>query len=458
MTVQPVEIEAGSLASGPIHGERLAYRLGPDAAGGDLRMRWPPGDATDAVLRITVAREQWDIARLELTTTDGVVAASAPVDHSDAFEHVDIALAASVVAAVGARGGRLRVADGHEPLVIFGQNTPWSPRLVTAPAGDVPDPREALLGALASPLSLQAFGWKLGCVLDGLADLHRMTGEARFVDRMRSHLAEYLDDRGTLTYQDPWGGVRHDEIYGIEGMLPLVGLARTEQREHALRLCATHAARARRADGAVADTGVLTTEGMYTVAYPLAVLGELADDQSMLDDAAHQLRVRIPALHVDGVRLRRYDDGSIEFPNWIRAWTWSLLGLARTLPILRGRTVTHDLEAEFAQLAQRALELRGPDLLWTTYPREPSTPVETSGSAGLAAALAIGARSGLLPLARLDDARETQARLMDYVGPEGLLGGASQANKDGERLQRSPRRVNSQVGMGLLGQLIAHTW
>ena len=132
MTVQPVEIEAGSLASGPIHGERLAYRLGPDAAG-DLRVRWTPADATDAVLRITVAREQWDIARLELTTTDGVVAASAPVDHSDAFEHVDIALAASVVAAVGARGGRLRVADGHEPLVIFGQNTPWSPRLVTAP-------------------------------------------------------------------------------------------------------------------------------------------------------------------------------------------------------------------------------------------------------------------------------------------------------------------------------------
>jgi rhamnogalacturonyl hydrolase YesR len=314
---------------------------------------------------------------------------------------------------------------------------------------------DRFLAGIASPASLQAFGWKLGCVLDGLDDLSRAMDDARFAGRSRSHLAEYFDADGGLRYQDPWGETRRDEIYGIEGLLPLAALARSGDVASALRLCDGYLAHARRGDGAIRDNAMLSTEGMYTVAYPLALLGAASGSEDMLADAALQLRVRIAALRDDGILLRRYEDGRIEFRDWIRAWTWYLLGLARTIPLLAPHLETADLTAELASVCREARALRRDDGLWCTYPKDASTPVETSGSAGIAAAFAIASRGGLVGPEWFDEARVTFHALLPWVGGEGMLGGASQANKGGERLQRSPHRVNSQVGMGLLGQLLA---
>ncbi|MBC7927866.1 MAG: glycoside hydrolase family 88 protein, partial [Bryobacteraceae bacterium] len=80
---------------------------------------------------------------------------------------------------------------------------------------------------------------------------------------------------------------------------------------------------------------------------------------------------------------------------------------------------------------------------------------DTSGSAGIAAALAIGVREGWLDAKARSAAAKTLAGLRAHLTPDGFLGGVTQANKAGEGLQRGDYRVIYQMGVGIMGQLIA---
>jgi rhamnogalacturonyl hydrolase YesR len=95
------------------------------------------------------------------------------------------------------------------------------------------------------------------------------------------------------------------------------------------------------------------------------------------------------------------------------------------------------------------------DGLWAAYVDDPGLAADTSGSAGIAAALALGARIGILPQAAAVAALRSLDGLQRHLTPDGFLGGATQANRGGEALQRSDYRVLSQMAMGLQAQLIA---
>jgi rhamnogalacturonyl hydrolase YesR len=97
--------------------------------------------------------------------------------------------------------------------------------------------------------------------------------------------------------------------------------------------------------------------------------------------------------------------------------------------------------------------LPGADGLWTCFLDQPDTGVETSGSAGIAASLALGARHGLLPERYLDIASECLHALTAYLTPDGILSGVSQHNAGGVELQLGGYRVLSQMGMGLMASL-----
>lgn len=406
-------------------------------------------------LRITIARDLWGTSDLVAHGRRGEIG-RVMLDHVDAFEHVDMVLRPCDPPEID--DGIVLSIDGPETVDVFGLGAGeggfFSPRLFNVEAHPS-RPMQRLLDGIASPASLQPFGWKLGCVLDGLLDLAAGSGESRFLHRARAHLAEFFDVDG-LSYQDPWGRPVRGSIYGIEGLLPLAALARLGEVERARVMCDDFLPTFRRADGALSDHGMLSTEGMYTVAYPLALIGALAGREAFLTDAALQLRARVRELRDGGILLRHYEDGRVEFRDWLRAWTWYLLGLARTVPVLAEAGLeVGDLRAELGEIAEASLRWRGADGLWHTYVDDPRTPLETSGSAGIAAAWAIGARDGLLDPSWSDRARETANGLFPYVAAEGVVSGASQANKGGERLQRSRYRVNSQVGTGLLAQLVA---
>lgn len=81
--------------------------------------------------------------------------------------------------------------------------------------------------------------------------------------------------------------------------------------------------------------------------------------------------------------------------------------------------------------------------------------MDTSGSAGLAAALARAHTAGWLPVEARQAAQKAFAGLRKYLTPDGLLAGAAQSNKGGDGLQRGDYRVIYQMGMGLQAQLVA---
>lgn len=80
---------------------------------------------------------------------------------------------------------------------------------------------------------------------------------------------------------------------------------------------------------------------------------------------------------------------------------------------------------------------------------------DNGGSAGIAAALALGVKAGLLSAAMREPAARAAQALSAALTPDGFLKGVAQVNKGGEALQRDDYRVISQFGMGLLAQLYA---
>jgi Predicted unsaturated glucuronyl hydrolase involved in regulation of bacterial surface properties, and related proteins len=448
---------AGLRAASPAHRAWPTFLVG-DSGENELRLYWADTQdlARPLCLRVTIARESWEMASLVALGRWGEIG-RALLDHVDAFEHVDLWLRPSAEADVG--GGIALRLESPGQVAVFGpgagEGGRLGPRLFPAGAR-APGSLARLLDGLASPASLQAFGWKLGCVVDGLLDLGEVTGEERFARRAEAHLSEFLAADGTLEYHDPWGRPVRGGVYGIEGLLPIAALARLGETDRAIAQCEQFLRDYRRDDGVVLDHDMLSAEGMYTVAYPLALVGFRAGREDFIASALRQLRVRAEALYDGDVLLRRYEDGRVEFRDWIRAWTWYLLGLARVAPILAAAGVDVAPERErLAVLARAAAEHRAPDGLWHTFVRDASTPLETSGSAGIAAAWALGARAGLLDAGWRAQAASAADALIPLVGAEGALTGASQANKDGDRLQRARYRINSQMGSGLLGQLVA---
>jgi rhamnogalacturonyl hydrolase YesR len=131
------------------------------------------------------------------------------------------------------------------------------------------------------------------------------------------------------------------------------------------------------------------------------------------------------------------------------------LGLTRTIIALEGLLDVTAAREEAVRLAKWIVPYQLPSGLWSVFVDEPRLRPDTSGSAGIAAALALGAAHGWLD----DDACEAAVKCLDglkpYLTPDGFLGGASQSNKGGPELQRSDYRVIYQMGMGLMAQLIA---
>jgi rhamnogalacturonyl hydrolase YesR len=414
-----------------------------------------------AWLRLTVALEVWEDAEVEVRLTRSRrILGRLALHYCDVFEVVELALSARDAVAAQQEGVELRLAKGTGPVYLFGGAEPggvppvFRPHLLRVESGV--DRTRRFFEQFNSLASIQQFGWKEGCVLDGLYDLHAAFPSYGFGETIERHLAQFLDDRQQLRYEDPWGRIADGRIYGIEGTLPFAVLARVHPEHPALKLMTDYYQTEGRADGALYDEGMVSAEGNYTIAYPLAVVAAQRKSRELEDKAIRQLHIRRQWL-VDGedLYLRCYEDGERKFRNWIRAYTWYMLGLVRTLHQLPHRQDVEVLKEEFVRIANIALSHQQPDGLWRVFVDDPDVIADTSGSAGIAAALSLGVRDGLLPRSILVRTNRALSGLQRYLTPDGLLGGASQANKNGEGMQRSRYRIVSQMGMGLMAQLIA---
>ncbi|MBK9125504.1 MAG: glycoside hydrolase family 88 protein [Chloroflexi bacterium] len=414
---------------------------------------WP------ARLRVAVAIDERDARRITVKLVDsGRTLGLLDIRYAHIFQPFELLLSAENAAAAARHGVTLHLDGGSTPLWLLHNpdgNHGLSHALMPHLLGPVDSPASsAFIDRLASLDSLQFFGWQEGCVLVGLRDLAEcgLLSTSRADAAIRAHMAMFFDAEGRLDYEDDWSRPRAGDIYGIECTLPFAVMAGVMPDHPAI-----HSALGfwrslwEQQGGAIQDPDMLSAEGSYTVAYPLAVIGQQRGEPEWTAMALAQLRLRRALFDGESHALRILPDGSRTFVNWCRGVAWSLLGLTRTLAVLPDPP--EDLLRDVQRLGEWALRHRT-GALWPTFLGEPDTPVDTSGSAGIAAALAIAARHGWLSGDARAAASETLDALHAYLTPDGFLGGVAQVNKAGEGLQRDPYRVISQFGMGLMAQLM----
>jgi len=432
------KVEAAETA--PPAGERISFGWRGVALRGEVKLNFP---APGRRLRIANALDSREPRVVDVLAADGARVGAFDLRYAYAGQLFELELPSPQ------RQISLRQSMGQGTTWVLTSGAPEAllPHFLMEEGG--PSPKQEFEQRLRGVESAQPFGWLQGCVLDALRDL-------RWRKELHAHLRLHLPDDERLVYEDPRSRPADNEFHSIEETLPVALMAFERPRHNAIDLAIAYWMKGRDAEGCVVGGGSTTCEGSYTVAYPMAAVARLRRDRELEDLAIRQLRLRRDRLaSADAIVLRRLPDNRTTYRNWARGVAWYMLGLARTLEVLRDRADLEDLRAELRRAVAWVLPLQRPDGLWNCYLDEPPTQAETSGSAGIATAVAKAANLRLVGEHDKDAVRRALAALEDRLTPDGFLSGVSQSNRAGEELQRSGYRVISQMGMGLMGQLMA---
>jgi rhamnogalacturonyl hydrolase YesR len=429
-----------------------------DAKVPPLLLAWPelPVAESPTHFRIAVGLDERDEKTVEVFLPQSQrIIGTMELRFVSQFQVYQLPLTPSDVADLRREGLALRLTRGSE-LEIFtgGANLPaaLSPHLLVPGTAK---PMEEFLARMNSLACVQMFGWMEGCVLDGLIDLSELTAHAGMRDMAQQHLALFFRD-GKLIHENPFSVPSDGRIFSIEESLPFAALARLEPQNPMLQLPLVDWPKRRRPNGSIQDGPHLTSEAAYTVAWPMALIAKTQGSEALMQDALYQVRLR-QAKFFDGREFWRVvtESGNKINRNWARGIAWQILGLTRTLTVAKERQDIGDLITHLQRFASWVIALQRPDGLWSVFAEDQKLTPDTAGSAGIAAALAIGARHGWLDERAMAAARATLKGLQAHLTPDGFLDGVSQSNKGGEDLQRSDYRSIYQMGMGLMAQLVA---
>jgi len=469
-TLQHIPAELVSAPALPVPaGRRLpfgwpAVALTAAAQAEPLALRWTQAVILEGPirLRISLALDANEAKKVEVRLAKSQKPLGVfDVRFASALQPFEIELTEAGARAAFLEGIVLRQTLGESPLWIFavrsGQGTlspTHAPHFLMA--GDQPDPLAEFYKRLASHAVTQPFGWMEGCVLDGLQDLSQLPGRALLGLSLRRQLGLFFHPDKSLVYESPGGVIADEKLHDVEATLPFAALAWVEPQHPALELARKFWQSRTDAGGLVREATLTTSEGSYTVGYPLAVLARQRQSDELARLALTQVRVRQNRLFEGKDFFCRLSaDGQRAGRNWSRGIAWQLLGLVRVLAVLRERADLEPLKQEALRLAEWVTARQLPSGLWPAFVDEPALPPDTSGSAGLAAALALGAKQGLLPGFAREAAAKTLTGLLGFLTPDGFLTGCAPAGNGGESLQRGSYRVISPMAMGLLAQLIA---
>ncbi|GIW24563.1 glycoside hydrolase family 88 protein [Meiothermus sp.] len=354
---------------------------------------------------------------------------------------------------------------GSLPALLVGKGQRLGPTSawVAVPGGAV-SPMQRMLGDfLLSRAANDYLGWMIGCTTTGLCNLHQATGEASYLQALRRRLAgvgegfplEGRKGRGEVVeepgYIDPLN-------QKLESFAPVAALAYLQQVEPTLE----RAQLLRALGGQMLETArqgrdFLTTEGCFTLAFPLAACATVLHEPAWWEVAWQACARRWDFLYRgECVIQRAYHDGRRYMVNWARGIAWLVLGTAQTAlqlpPDHPGRA---ELASRLAGIAHLLLQSQRPDGLWSVFTDRPDLPVETSGSAGIAAGLALAVQAGWLGTGALQAALRCAQGLEGFLEPDGCLGGVSQHNPASEVALQTHYRIRAAWGTGLFAQLVA---
>jgi len=191
----------------------------------------------------------------------------------------------------------------------------------------------------------------------------------------------------------------------------------------------------------------------------LAVISKQLNRPELAEKAVQGLRFRAKYLideQGDQWLRYRFDMNPLRtYKHWSRGNAWYFLGMAKTMDVLP--KVPADLIAEFQRAAKHYANLQDAEGMWHMFAREPETAPESSGTAGIATAMAIGVRHGWLGKDYEQIARKALKALENRLTPDGFLTCVAHCNRPegGEKFQRESKGSILKFGMGFYAQLLA---
>ena len=448
---------AGASAQGDV--PRLTWNKSL-SVGANPRRANPRG----ATLRLTSATDVREDCAVDVKTAhSGKLVGTFAFRFAMYLQPFELPIAPADLQAVLNEGVTLMMVKGSKPFWFFkAGSTPMSAPtayqphvlLYTNQNGDARDTM-GWKDRLLSLESVQTFGWMEGCVMDGLHELSEKSPKAKRV--LQQHLDLFFG-QNSLVYANLNNRKAVGIINTVESILPFAILAQTNPShpllQTAVQFCESHA----NADGVIADgTGanrMVKTEECYTVSYPLAVLSKRLNRPDLAQLAIKTLQARVQLLDKGtGIFQRGAEGGTPVFENWSRGVVWYLLGLVKTLAHLPDNKQTQSLKHTLQKAVAHVIAYQQPNGLWYCFMHQPETGYETSGTAGIAAALTYGFRKGLLPATVMESVAKARKGLISFMTPDGYLTGTAQGNKGGDALQRNGFRVISPYTLGFLAHL-----
>ncbi|WP_373495841.1 glycoside hydrolase family 88 protein [Aquiflexum sp.] len=312
---------------------------------------------------------------------------------------------------------------------------------------------------LYSMNSFSPFGWMGGSVQDGLLELHKQ-GKSAATATLKSQLNSYLDPEKGIIFESPQTYPMDGKFNSLEDFLPFSAIGNLYPDHISISNALVYIQKLK--NPSENDfTGHVTTEGCYTLAYPLSVIACQRKDRKFAELAVNHLLLRLEFLsETNSIYQRSTANSQKAYRNWGRGVAWYLLGIVKTLREFENADFgdldgLEEIRKDFVKQAGFVLGLQNEKGLFYSYIDIPETGVDTSATAGIAASFAWGFRMGILAEEFASAASLAYQGVQEYISEDGFLRSVSQINRGGEELQKSGYRVISQFGMGLVAQLYA---
>lgn len=419
----------------------------------------------DFYFRITSAIDLREEVHIEVfLPNNNVTLATLELKFSHPFQPFETRIDRKWINEIKTQGLSLRMVKGNSAAWFYlpqqskADNLGLQPQILR---GNYPGSENAFFDTLYSMNSFSPFGWMGGCVNDALLELHKQ-GKSKATRTLKKHLESYLDNQKGIVFESPMTEPVDGRFNTVEDFLPFTAIATLYPEHPSIKMAVNFCLGLKQTDGLIVSGDHITTEGCYTLAYPLTKIALLTNDRALAETAVLQLTHRIHYLSDAGAVYQRSTREEVKgYRNWGRGIAWYMLGIAKTLNLLKNSQFA-DLpqlpliEKEFVRAMQWVSTFQDANGMWNSYVDRPETKVDTTTTGGIATAMVWGVRMGLLPASYRDQKAKLALKgLKNYLTADGFVTHVSQINRGGESLQEGGYRVITQFGLGLMAQLWA---
>jgi unsaturated rhamnogalacturonyl hydrolase len=355
----------------------------------------------------------------------------------------------------------LKMIQGESDAWFYGSdktrkdNTGLQPHILVA---NVRSNEDSIRQNFLSMNSFSPFGWIGGCVLDALWEMN-LRGDSEASEILRLQLSNLLDKDKGVIFENPRTEPRDGTFNSIEDFLPFAAIVGMYPEHPSVQMAVNYLTERKNHAGLIISGTEISTEGCYTVAYPLSSIAIHRKDSDLARIALDQLYWRKKYLtDENGIYQKAFLEGNKMFKNWGRGIAWYLLGIIKTLNNLEEFDCSNfnhydEMKQEFTRACKIVASWQSKNGLFTSFPDRPGMYPDTSATAGIGLAFAWGVKTGLLDQEYLQKAKNANESLQPFYTPDGFLSGVAQINRGGETLQAGNYRVISQFGLGLAMQL-----